>query len=247
MSGFTGIRPEAIWLLAENRFHDSRELYEEHKAQLKEQVVEPLRLLVEDLAPTALKIDPQIISNPMQNSCVSRIRRDNRYTKDKSLYRENMWIVLMRDKKSWDALPAFFVDFSPRGTSYGMGIYHESPRLMQILRRHLDEDPTPFRQALRKAEKAGFAVNGDRYARPKKAGLPADIDSLYNRKWWDFTKNEPDPAFYADGSLTVILRESIKTLAPLYRLMVRAMEEELETREREEPEPSPAWNPYVLR
>ena len=118
---------------------------------------------------------------------------------------------------------------------------------MQILRRHLDEDPTPFRQALRKAEKAGFAVNGDRYARPKKAGLPADIDSLYNRKWWDFTKNEPDPAFYADGSLTVILRESIKTLAPLYRLMVRAMEEELETREREEPEPSPAWNPYVLR
>ena len=80
MSGFTGIRPEAIWLLAENRFHDSREFYEEHKAQLKEQVVEPLRLLVEDLAPTALKIDPQIISNPMQNSCVSRIRRDNRYT-----------------------------------------------------------------------------------------------------------------------------------------------------------------------
>lgn len=43
MDGFSGIRPEAIWLLAENRFHDSREFYEEHKAQLKTQIVEPLR------------------------------------------------------------------------------------------------------------------------------------------------------------------------------------------------------------
>lgn len=51
MDGFSGIRPEAIWLLAENRFHDSREFYEEHKAQLKTQIVEPLRRLVEDLAP----------------------------------------------------------------------------------------------------------------------------------------------------------------------------------------------------
>ena len=246
MDGFSGIRPEAIWLLAENRFHDSREFYEEHKAQLKTQIVEPLRRLVEDLAPAALKIDPQIIANPMQNGCVSRIRRDNRYTRDKSLYRENMWIVLMRDKKAWDALHAFFADFSPRGANFGMGVYHESPRLMQILRRHLEENPEPFRRALRKAEKAGFALSGDRYARPKKAGLPADIDSLYNRKWWDFSRMEPDPAFYADPTLPDILRQSMETLAPMYRLMIRAMEEELETREQEEPPIFPAWDPYKL-
>lgn len=158
MDGFSGIRPEAIWLLAENRFHDSREFYEEHKAQLKTQIVEPLRRLVEDLAPAALKIDPQIIANPMQNGCVSRIRRDNRYTRDKSLYRENMWIVLMRDKKAWDALPAFFADFSPRGTNFGMGVYHESPRLMQILRRHLEENPEPFRRRCAKPKRRASPI-----------------------------------------------------------------------------------------
>lgn len=167
MDGFVGIRPEAIWLLAENRFHDSREFYEEHKAQLKTQIVEPLRRLVEDLAPAALKIDPQIIANPMQNGCVSRIRRDNRYTRDKSLYRENMWIVLMRDKKAWDALPAFFADFSPRGANFGMGVYHESPRLMQILRRHLEENPEPFRR---------------RCAKPKRRASPYPAIAMPGRK-----------------------------------------------------------------
>ena len=127
-----------------------------------------------------------------------------------------------------------------------MGVYHESPRLMQILRRHLEENPEPFRRALRKAEKAGFALSGDRYARPKKAGLPADIDSLYNRKWWDFSRMEPDPTFYADPTLPDILRQSMETLAPMYRLMIRAMEEELETREQEEPPIFPAWDPYKL-
>ena len=151
----------------------------------------------------------------MQNGCVSRIRRDNRYTLDKSLYRENMWIVLIGTKRLGTPCP-LSSRTSPPGRQFRHG------RLSRVSPADADPAPAPGERirspsaGLRKAEKAGFALSGDRYARPKKAGLPADIDSLYNRKWWDFSRMEPDPTLYADPTLPDILRQSMETLAPMY-------------------------------
>lgn len=170
MNRFQGIRQEDMWLLAENRFQDSKAFYEDHKPQLRAGILQPLQALFSDMAPEMLKIDPQIVADPMRNGSVSRIRRDNRYTRDKAMYRENMWISFLRDKKAWDNLPGFYLDISLRGSSYGVGFYHPSPRLMQTLRRMIDETPDDFVQAMSRAEAAGFVCEGDRYARPKRMG-----------------------------------------------------------------------------
>ena len=140
MSNFQGIAPDGMFLLAENRFHDSKSYYEEHKPQIKAQVLDPLRSLAEDLAGTMIAIDPRIVTDPNRNGCVSRVRRDNRYTRDKSLYRENMWVGFMRDKKAYECAPGFFVDISLKGSTYGMGFYYTTPRLMQNVRRLFDEN-----------------------------------------------------------------------------------------------------------
>lgn len=112
MSRFAGITPDAMWLLAENRFHDSKSFYEEKKPQIQAQVLRPLRALLEDLTPFMLDIDPQFVTEPGRNGNISRIRRDNRFTRDKSMYRENVWIVFERDKKAWECSPGFFLDIS---------------------------------------------------------------------------------------------------------------------------------------
>ena len=117
MSNFAGITPDDMWLLAENRFHDSKSFYEEKKPQIQAQVLRPLRALLEDLTPFMLDIDPQFVTEPGRNGNISRIRRDNRYTRDKSMYRENAWIVFERDKKAWVCSPGFFVDISGQGSS----------------------------------------------------------------------------------------------------------------------------------
>ena len=233
MDSFSGIRPESMWMLAENRFHDSKSYYEEHKARIKAEVLEPLRALVADLTGDVLKIDPQIIVSPTTNNTVSRIRRDNRYSKDKSMYRENVWIAFMRDKKAWDCLPGFFADMSLKESVYGMGFYAATPRLMQTLRLMLEEDPAPFVKALKKAQKAGFTLEGERYARPKKEGLPPLVDELYNRKMWSLEKTTDDPAFFGDGSLVPTLREAFQALAPMYKLIIAGVERELEERDKE--------------
>ena len=229
MNMYPGITQDAMWLLAENRFHDSKAYYEEHKPQIRRQVIEPLKALAADLAPAMLELDPQFITDPNRNGCVSRVRRDTRYTRDKSLYRENMWVGFMRDKRAFECTPGFYVDISPRGCSYGMGFYYVTPRLMQLLRKQMDEKPAPFAKAVSRALRAGFAAGGDSYAKPKREGLPFPLDQVYNRKIWEFSKHEPDPAFYASPSLPDRLTEEYKALYPLYRLMIAAVEKDLET------------------
>ena len=93
---FNGITSDAMFLLAINRFNDDKAFYEENKEAIKEGVIVPLRKLVADLAPTMVKINPEMILDPVR--CVSRVRRDTRYTHDKSLYRENLWVMFRHAK-----------------------------------------------------------------------------------------------------------------------------------------------------
>ena len=227
---FTGITQQAMWLLAENRFHDSKAFYEEHKPQIREGVLLPLRELVEELAGTVLDIDPKIVVSPTANGTVSRVRRDNRYTRDKSMYRENMWVAFLRDKKAFECAPGFFIDFSLRGSVYGVGYSWAPPRLMRQLRQSIDEKPSAWAKAASAAVEAGFAVAGDRYARPKKEGLPPLLDELANRKTLSFEKFDPDPAFFGSAALVDTLKEAFRTLAPIYRRMVEVTEQELLSR-----------------
>ena len=80
---FNGFSSEALKFLLENRFNNSKEWYDSHKAIYKQYVYNPFVQLVEELAPTMLEIDSQIITVP--SKLISRVRRDTRFTKDKSL------------------------------------------------------------------------------------------------------------------------------------------------------------------
>ena len=223
---FQGIKPEAFWLLAENRFQDSHSFYEAHREQIRREVVEPLKALARDLTETVLDIDPRIVVDPNRNGTVSRVRRDNRYTRDKSMYRENMWVAFLRDKKVWECVPGFYADFSLRGCSYGMGFYSVRPSLMNRLRQMMDEQPKRFLTALQQASDAGFQVSGERYALPKRAGLPPLLEEVANRKCFSFDREELDPAFYGSEALVPRLIDSFRVLTPIYHLLLEAVEAE---------------------
>jgi len=225
MTGFTGITAEALFLLAENRFQDSKTFYEEHKPAIVAGVVQPLRRLVEELAPTMLQIDPLLVTDPLRNGTVSRVRRDNRFTKDKHLYRENMWIALLRDKHAYDGgVPAFFMDFSLQGAEWGMGFYSITPAVMQTLRGFAKERPHRVEEAILTAQKAGFPMTGVPYARPRSTDVtPPLLRPLYDCKSVMFCRHEPAD-FVADPHLAETLSRGYTALAPFYRLFIEALE-----------------------
>lgn len=183
MSNFAGITPDAMWLLAENRFHDSKSFYEEKKPQIQAQVLRPLRALLEDLTPFMLDIDPQFVTEPGRNGNISRIRRDNRYTRDKSMYRENAWIVFERDKKAWVCSPGFFVDISGQGSSWGWAFTSARPFSCSSSVGGWTRIPVRLSGG-GAAQAAGFSPMGDRYARPKKPDAPAPWTGCTTASRW---------------------------------------------------------------
>lgn len=226
MATFEGISAESLMLLAGNRFQDSKSFYEEHKPAIRAGVVEPLRRLVADLAPTVLAIDPKIIVDPLKNGCVSRVRRDNRYTHDKSMYRENMWFAFLRDKRAWNyCIPAFFMDFSLSGVEWGMGFYSATPALLRVLRRRTDEHPKAMEKALKTAEKAGFILTGQTYAKRRSGeDTPTILRPIYDCKNLMLVQRG-EVSMVASPALPERLASDFKALAPVYRLLMQAVEE----------------------
>lgn len=180
LNGFDGFTPEALMLLAENRFQNSKAFYEEHKARLNELAIRPMRQIARALAPQMEKLDPLMNLNPVR--MVSRIRRDNRFTNDKSLYRANVWVLFSRPKQSFPHAPCFWFEVTQEFYSYGLGYYHTTPALMAAYRKQMAYQPQIFSKESQKALKAGFVFEGETYRREKEGEIQPQLKPYYNLK-----------------------------------------------------------------
>ncbi len=223
---FKGISAESLFLLAENRFQDSKAFYEENKPAINKGVVHPLKQLVADMTPAMLAVDPRLGGH------VSRVRRDNRFTHDKRMYRENMWIVFMRDKRAYDwCLPAFYLDFSIARAEWGLGFYSATPAVMRALRRRVEADIPRAEAAVKTARKGGFELGGRPYAKPRSTEeTPELLRPFYDCRSVDLSRCE-GADFVADADLPNRLLAGFAALAPMYELLMEAVEEAIGIRE----------------
>ena len=90
-------------MLQLNRLQNSKDFYEEHKEEIKQKVILPFHELIAQMTPAMLEIDAQFVVTPSR--MVSRVRRDTRYTKDKTLYRSNMWMFFRRKRQEHESVP----------------------------------------------------------------------------------------------------------------------------------------------
>ncbi len=221
---FKGLSPEGIYLLAENRFNDSKEFYEANKPKINELIVYQLRALVDDLFDTMVEINPDFILDPVR--CISRVRRDTRYTHDKSLYRENLWIMF-RHQKNFLPTPAFWFEFFPDGYNYGCGIMSASPAFMEHWRRAIRENPEIIEAAVQPALDLGFALDTECYKRSKaeQDGIGGLAGKLYDLK-------APFISTHTDGianlnkpkKLEKELIDGYKALTPFYDYCLKLTE-----------------------
>ena len=223
---FSGIGAESLFLLAENRFQDSKVFYEEHKKEINKSVVHPLKQLIADMTPAMMEVDP------LMGGHVSRVRRDNRFTHDKCMYRENMWIVFMRDKRAYNwCLPAFYLDFSVARAEWGLGFYSATPAVMRALRRRIEADIPRAEAAVTAAKAGGFTLGGNPYAKPRStAETPDLLRPFYDCRSVDLCRAE-NPDFVANDDLPETLLAGFRALTPLYHLLMEAVEEVVGIRE----------------
>ena len=211
--------------LAENKLQDSRQWFKEHKDDYERLVLAPMQELVTALTPTIHKIDERIDCTPKVGRAISRIYRDTRFSRDKSIYRAVVWCVFMRDKKLWDGLPGFFAEVTPSGYRYGCGYYKASAETLNIVRDMILAGDRTFLEA--KAALDGqqvFTMLDERYKRSKYPDQPEELRFWLDQRNLDAACSGDDRALLFSDRFADKLAADFRLLAPFYRFLMTAEE-----------------------
>ncbi len=214
--------------LVENRIQNSREWYHAHKEEFQQFVLQPMRELVEYLTPVINEIDPQLICEPKVERSISRVYRDTRFSKDKSLYREVMWCMFVRDKREFSCSPGLFFEFSPDGFRYGGGYYHTPTKTMEAARELILENHKTFQKASRAFEKQDvFYMSGELYKRPHYPNQPERLRNWLERRDIGFLHNSEDFDLLFSDKLPQVLEHDFRLLKPMHEFLCAAEERSL--------------------
>lgn len=215
MYNFKGISPDTLMLLEMNRFNNNKPFYEEHKKEINEGARKQMGALTLDLSDSLYDIDENILVNPKK---VSRIRRDTRFTKDKTLYRANVWTIWHRPIAEGETAPGMWAEVSPQAVSWGVGLWGTKPAFMQFFRQSLLEDYKPFVEVFLPLVEAGYSYLGNRYKRDREGTdkLPEVLKEIYNQKELYFMGASADLSLIADSSFVDFMKEQLQLIKPMY-------------------------------
>ena len=213
---------ETLDFMALNRVMDSREWFHQHRGEYLRLVVEPMAELVEDMAPAMWKIDPSLIIIPKVGKSISRIWRDTRRGPGLPIYRDVMWITLLRAK--YEGYPSFWFEFSPRCLRWGCGWYQTDPAIMECIRGMILAHDPDWLAALEAFEKQRvFSLEDERYKRTRHPDAPE-----YERSWLDqkslcLTHEETGLDLLYSDKLSGTLTRDFGRIVPVYDFFLKAV------------------------
>ena len=211
--GFSTRAEEFFMALAFNNntafFHDNHDWYEEA-------VRRPLKELASELAPVIEEIDPSLERRPER--VVSRINRDVRFSKDKSPYRDYMWLSFRAPRETQSLSLCFYFEISASGAACGMGVYDENRPMMNGLRRRLLADPLPFLEIVQPLD-ACFKHETVLFKRRKTPEtLPEEARNWFLTRSFAYTKPLNDDLVHSPR-LAEEISSAFRALTPLYRYL----------------------------
>lgn len=218
---FEGFTQESMQFLFSIRFNNSKAFFEENRAVYERSVKQPLRDLAEALAPCMLAIDAQIDTRP--GRVCSRIRRDTRFSHDKSPYRDYVWLSWRYAGEARSESFGMFWDASPDAMRWGCGAYGEDKPLMDALRARMRTCPGELLEILHDPSFAsGFVINGPEY---KRLEIPEDVPEalhmLYRKKGFyvQCIERPEDYPLIFTSELPGRIAQEFARLTPLYNYM----------------------------
>ncbi len=219
MAEFKGFDRNIFTLLEINKFNDSKSFYESVKEEIKQGAIVPMRQLCADLSDELYRVDDKM--NLMPTKMVSRIRRDTRFSKNKDLYRANVWCMFMRDKHLWQRQPCMWFEFYPDSYNYGIGTFRTDIVFLEAFREYLATHQEEFRRALVSASVANpfLEIECFKKNKPGIERVGDDLKKFYNCKSFFFIYSSPEMERLIDGSVKEELIYAIRAFTPLYKFL----------------------------
>ena len=223
---FQGFPEETIRFFLDLRFHNEVPWFHAHREEYEAYVRTPFREFIESMAPVMEQISDDFELRP--NKCLARINRDIRFTRDKSPYRDHMWLLFRRSLEARENSVMYWFELSPEVVEWGLGFWGPNRPAMDALRKRMAEKPGEVKRVLRQCgiPDETLHIYGDRYRNLKPpAGMPADLAMLYPCKELYVKRiNVPLRECYGPGIIDLVSEDFLR-LKPLYHLFRKAADE----------------------
>ena len=108
--------------------HNRKEWMDEHRDRYLAALVQPFRCLLEELAPAALGLDSRFDTSGRTGANFSRINRDIRFAKDKTLYKTHMYLKFSVPAPGKRETGQLYVGLSTDTVTAGFRIYSGGKR-----------------------------------------------------------------------------------------------------------------------
>lgn len=214
---FSGFSPETIRFFRGIQENNNKSWFEENRPVYEEYVLKPLRYLVEDLGPFMKMLDPQFDVRPQINRTIAKIYRDTRFSRDKTLFRDHLWIVFRRHQASLAGEICFYFEIRIDSFSYGMGFYAAPREIMVDLKNRILAKPQKFLQIIQNPVLSDtFALQGETYKRSPVKKYPVELEEWMKFKSFHFSHREPNEPLASSDKLVETLKEGFLILYPLY-------------------------------
>ncbi len=215
---FQGLSEETYRFFWEIAFNNDRAFFEANRERYQTCVYKPLKELTLLITPAAQEVDGEFNVRPA--SIISRIRRDTRYSKDKSMYRDHAWLGFRRPGKMLSESFVLYAEFERESYGYGMGMYGSNPELMREMRGRMLARPEHFLELVTEkpfCEK--FPPSGDFFKRPRYQDAPAELRPYLNRRGLSFCFSSPQVSNTMKPEIADEIIEAFRQLKPVYRFL----------------------------
>ena len=222
---FTGFVPETLEFLRGLAANNNKLWFESHRDDYETYLLHPMRSLVHELGDLMLSIDPYIDVTPAVNKTISRIYRDTRFSRDKSLFRPNMWIAFKRPARDWKVCPSFYFELYADRYRYGMGFYSATAATMRRFREMIDESPKEFAKAIAFTKNdRRYEIAGEEYKRIIDPDKPGEIQVWYQKRSLYLVCNSKINKRLFGVKILHELFDGFALLRPIYQFLWKATE-----------------------
>lgn len=215
---FQGYSDETFEFFMAIRFNNNRPFFLENRDWYLRAVREPSLALATELSDAVEALDPELERRP--NRVVSRINRDIRFSKDKSPYRDYIWLAFRRPGEERGTTLGVYFDISDSGASCGMGFYKENAEVMADLRARMEKDPGELLRLWRdlRGEFVLFPRVNKRLKVPE--GIPEELREWYASRAFYVEKEIGDFDLIRSPGLADEVKRCYQRLTPLYRYIL---------------------------
>jgi uncharacterized protein (TIGR02453 family) len=218
------IKPATLDFIKQVSKNNNREWFAEHKADYEAARADVLAF-IELLIPVLASIDTAFPKDTQAKSCLLRIYRDVRFSKDKSPYKTNFGVFFAVHGKT-GAEPGYYINLEPGNCFFAAGYWMPDAASLKNIREEIDYNSDEFLKIIEAERfKNLFEISKEDTLKNAPKGYPLDhpLIDLLKLKSFNGILRLPDQAFIKP-TIVDKLKTAFESIYPFILFLRTAVE-----------------------